>query len=847
MIPGNKKDNFWEMGDTGPCGPCSELHYDGRVTEEQASTHTKPTDSICGTPGHQLVNADHPEVIEIWNLVFIQYNRNQDGSLSPLPAKHVDTGMGFERIVRVIQNKDSNYDTDVFTPLFKQIEAITGARAYTPGGHKEALQDPINIAYRVIADHIRTLVFALSDGGHCGNEGRNYVLRSILRRAVRFGKQTLGMDDPFFYKLVPTVIEHFGDTFPEIRAKQNEVAKEIQEEEESFRKTLDRGTGLLHKVAIERIAANVRGLISRGGPTGTRDGGGNLNIALDSTATILVKDESGTKVQLVIPATPELQKVFVQKYCFEVPCIDGATAFKLHDTYGFPIGLTQLMAEERGLAVDIEGFEREMEKARERSRSGGSGVTDVKSLLTEWVQQNETPPTEFVGNEHTQAKTTVLHVIELPKGEAVVLDRTPFYAEQGGQVGDTGQIRFGPTRFSVNDTFQIGGVYFQVGQSGDSIVWSSAMEGESVEVELNGPRRNRITSNHTTTHVMNRALRDHVSQDANQKGSLVDDEKTRFDFSHNAPLTLDELNAVEKQVNDDIAADLPVYTGVASQEKAIKINGLRAVFGEKYPPEVRIVSIGAPVEDLLSDPDNERWATLSIEFCGGTHLKKTGDAEGFVIVSEEGVAKGVRRITAITGAAAHKAQATGEQLLARLEAVQGNEEADTLNATVSDIAAAMEAKTLPAIAKHKLRDGLKRVQDTLKKLDKAQQKQSAGAAVEVARKLAEELTGPVIVADLGTCDAAAIQSPMDVMRKKHPEAAVLLIGAAGDKVALMATVPKPLIEQGLKAGDWIKHVAPIVGGGGGGRPDSARAGGKDTTKIGEAVEAAKSFAAEKTG
>ncbi|MEM9415662.1 MAG: alanine--tRNA ligase [Planctomycetota bacterium] len=802
--PGNKKDNFWEMGDTGPCGPCSELHYD-----------RSPDKS-----GGDLVNADAQDtVVEIWNLVFIQFNRNQDGSLSTLPAKHVDTGMGFERIVRVLQGKDSNYDTDVFSPIFDAIQKVTGARAYTPGADEAELKDPINIAYRVIADHIRTLVFALSDGAHCGNEGRNYVLRSILRRAVRYGKQTLGVEEPFFYMLVPTVVEHFGDTFPEIRAKQADVEKELREEEEGFRKTLDRGIALFD-MKVAELQSDLQKQLDREypvAPTPLSKSGSEATDASDISNNSARQAELRRSTVLVFP---------------------GEDAFKLHDTYGFPIGLTQLMAEERGLAVDLEGFEREMEKAREISRGGGDGAMDVKALLTEWVQKHDAPATKFVGHDATGGSAVVLHVIDLQDRYALVLDRTPFYAEQGGQVGDRGTITVDGKVFEVADTQKIGDTYFHIG-SGEA---DALAVGSQVEASVDVSRRSLITSNHTTTHVMNRALWSHVSDDVNQKGSLVDDEKTRFDFSHNAPVTPEQLAAVEKQVNYDIAADLPVYAGYAPQEEALKINGLRAVFGEKYPPTVRVVSIGAPVEDLLADPDNARWADLSIEFCGGTHLAKTGDAEGFVIVSEEGVAKGIRRITAITGAAAHKAQAAGEQLLARLSAVEGVEDADKLGAVVSEVQDAIAAQTLPAVAKHELREGIERVQSVLKKLNKAKHKQSAGAAVETARTLAEKLSGPVIVADLGVCDAAAIQSPMDVFRKKHPEAAVMLIGASDGKVALMATVPQGLIAKGLKAGDWIKHVAPTVGGGGGGRPDSARAGGKDPSKVAEAVDAAKAYA-----
>jgi len=761
--PGNKKDNFWEMGDTGPCGPCSELHYD-----------RSPDKS-----GGNLVNADAQDtVVEIWNLVFIQFNRNQDGSLSSLPAKHVDTGMGFERIVRVLQGKESNYDTDVFSPIFDAIQKITGARAYTPGAGEDVLKDPINIAYRVIADHIRTLVFALSDGAHCGNEGRNYVLRSILRRAVRFGKQTLGMDEPFFYKLVPTVVKHFGDTFPELKVKQEEVAKELREEEEGFRKTLDRGIGL-----FDQVVAGLAGDAQR-------------------------------------------------------PVFPGTDAFKLHDTYGFPIGLTQLMAEERGLTVDLEGFDHQMEEARKRSRGGDASSADVKALLTEWVQKNDAPATEFVGHDATEADGEVLHVIDLGEQSAVVLDRTPFYAEQGGQVGDRGTISAGGNTFNVADTQKIGETYFHIGTG-----TVDAAAGTKAEASVDQSRREPITANHTITHVMNRALRDHISNDAAQKGSLVDDEKTRFDFSHNAALTAEQLEAVEKQVNDDIAADLPVYTGYAPQEDALKINGLRAVFGEKYPPTVRVVSIGASVEDLLADPGNERWANLSIEFCGGTHLAKTGDAEGFVILSQDAVSKGVRRVTAVTGAAAHKASAEGEQLLSRVETLRGAPVQD-LDTKVEQIVRAVSEQPLPLVLKQKIQAGIADLSQRVKEYARAEGSKQEEVVIESARAIADGAAedAAVIVAQVEGADAKTLRTAMDVIRKKRPSAAMLLAAAPSpDKVALLASVPKETIAKGLKAGDWVKHTAPIVGGGGGGRPDMAQAGGKDASKIAEALEAARAF------
>jgi alanyl-tRNA synthetase len=691
--------------------------------------------------------------------------------------------MGFERIVRVLQGKDSNYDTDVFTPIFAAIKQATGARDYTPGGHDDALKDPINIAYRVIADHIRTLTFALSDGAHCGNEGRNYVLRSILRRAVRYGKQTLGVEEPFFYKLVAAVVENFGEVFPEIKKKQGEVEAELKEEEESFRRTLDRGITLFDQVAT-RVAGDAKR-----------------------------------------------------------PVFPGGDAFKLHDTYGFPIGLTQVMAEERGMSVDLEGFEREMERAREISR-GGEGSADVKATLTEFVQQNEIEPTQFVGYTQTESPVTVTHIVAVSDNEhAIVLDQTPFYAEQGGQVGDRGEITTGAVDFEVHDTQKIGDVYFHLGQFHKGIF----DEGTQASARIKTDRRALIQSNHTITHIMNRALRDHVSPDAMQKGSLVDDEKTRFDFSHNAALTPEQLELVEKLVNDDIAKDLKVYDAEAPQEEALKIKGLRAVFGEKYPPKVRVVSVGVPVADLLANPGNSEWANYSIEFCGGTHLEKTGDAEGFVVVSQDAVSKGVRRVTALTGAAAHKASAIGQSLLSRIESLH-DAPADRLETAIADVTTAMGEATLPLLMKTKIQAGLADLTERVKDYKKAQGGKLEEQVIEEARAVAEatDEDALLVVAQIPGADAKTLRTAMDVIRKKRPSAAMLLAADAGEgKVALLTAVPPELIAKGLKAGDWVKHTAPIVGGGGGGRPDMAQAGGKDPAKIEEALQAARQFAQDK--
>ncbi len=764
--PGNKNDNFWEMGNTGPCGPCSELHYDG-------------TDDYSGGP---LVNADDPRVIEIWNLVFIQYNRDQDGTLQQLPAQHVDTGMGFERIVRVLQNKQSNYDTDVFTPLFDAIQKVASVRAYAGG--PDTLEDPIDTAYRVIADHIRTLTFALSDGAHCGNEGRSYVLRRILRRAVRYGRQSMGIAEPFFYQLVPAVIDAMGDAFPELKKNPDAVAAELREEEESFSRTLDRGIAL-----FERAADAAKG-----------------------------------------------------------KSISGQDAFELYATYGFPLDLTQLMAQERGLAVDEEAFNQCWDEHVKISQGASDGV-DVTDLFVEWVQKEKLAATTFTGDgQMTWSGQVQVRLLALDQVTALVTDQTPFYAESGGQVGDIGRITFGDAVFNVTDTRKVGDVFFHLGQFEQGAVEDNTQIQGHFEVDA--ARRQRIMANHTSTHLLNRALRLHVNPEADQRGSLVDDEKLRFDFVHHAPVTVEEVDQLEQTVNRDIASDFPVDIAYAAQEDAMGIKGLRAVFGEKYPPKVRVVSVGAKVSDLLANPDNDQWADHSIEFCGGTHLAKTGDAEGLCILSEEAVAKGVRRITALTGSRAHKATARGDMLLGRAEALK-DQPVEQLADAVAAMSQTLLETPIPLLARHQIRQVLDQLQLKVKTHAKEQSKQAAGNVVEVAREVAENASGNLIVSRIAGADGKTLRDAMDVIRKKCPDAAMLLAadggggGTGGGKVAFLASVPKPLIAQGLKAGDWVREVAMVAGGGGGGRPDMAQAGGKDPAKIDDALAVAQTFAESK--
>lgn len=769
-----RKDNFWEMGDTGPCGPCSEIHYDNTPDRN----------------GRARVNQDDPLVIEIWNLVFIQFNRDSTGKLRPLPARHVDTGMGFERISAVLQGKKSNYDTDVFTPLFEAISQVTGAKPYT-GAMDQSEAGRRDTAYRVIADHIRTLTFALTDGGHCGNEGRNYVLRRILRRAVHFGANTLGVQEPFFYKLVPAVVDCLGAAFPELTQNPQAVADELHEEEAAFRRTLDRGTQLF------------------------------LQLAAGGQSTI-----------------------------------SGEDAFTLFDTHGFPLDLTQVMAVERGMTVDVEGFNRRMEEARQLSRSA-SGKEDLHPVLVELVQKEKPEATVFEGYAATRLEARMpLQLYRLvddgyescatarPGDRVLALAaRTPFYAESGGQVGDTGTIEPAADggRLRVTDTQKLGDVWIHIAE----VEQGPIDAGENTwQMVVDDRRRRLIMNHHTVTHLMNRALRLHVTETADQKGSLVDEFKTRFDFTCSGPVSLEQIEAVEKAVNHDITADLAVDWAEAPQEDALKIKGLRAVFGEKYPPMVRVVSMGAPVAKLLEQPDNEQWKQYSIEFCGGTHLSKTGDAEGFAIIGEEGVAKGIRRITALAGPPAHRAMAEADRIKSRLEAIKTLGFAD-LAEKLSEIQKQAAETELPITARHEIRQTISQLQQKLKELEKEQSRAAAGDIVEQARQIADSVNGPVLVAQLPDADSDLLRTAMDVIKSRHPELPLFLAGVMPDKLAFLAVVPKPLIAKGWKAGDWVRQVAQAAGGGGGGRPDMAQAGAKDVSKLGEALQAAQSYADSK--
>ncbi len=800
VLPGNMKDNFWEMGDTGPCGPCTEIHVD-RLVAMGLERRSVP----------RLVNAGDPDVIEIWNNVFIQFNREEGGGLRPLPAKHVDTGMGLERLVSVLQHKRSNYDTDVFFPIFAAIERLTGARPYQ-GKLGEHDKDNIDTAYRVIADHIRTLTFAITDGAVPSNLGRGYVLRRILRRAVRYGRQMLHARPGFFAELVPVVVDRFAEAFPELKKNPGKVAEVIREEEDSFGRTLDRGIKLFAEVAG------------------------------------VAKGKS----------------------------IPGPDAFKLYDTYGFPIDLTALMAAERGMTVDMEGYERERKKAEDLSRQGAKGEEGPKLALSgdevaklAHMRVERTDDTSKHEPKDCRASVAAIwnghtfeqHARPNPNHKhhpiGLVLDRTNFYATQGGQEHDTGRLRVtNEARSSTRDAHHGGefvverveafaGYVLHIGH----VASGEVRVGDGVVAHVDPARRAPIMANHTATHLANFALREVLGADVHQKGSLVAPDRLRFDFSHNQPVAPDQLARVESIVRDQIAKDLTVYAQLASLDEAKAVAGVRAVFGEAYPDPVRVVAIGQPVADLLASPNNPAWAQLSVEFCGGTHVPSTKAIGPFALLSEEAVAKGVRRIVACCGEPARAAILAADALDADI-ALAAKLEGDALAPRVAHLLQALDAKPMPASRRHALRAAIAKLQDRVKAAEKHLAAATQDAAVKQARQIAESAATAMDQVIIATIDAgddrAALQAATKAVLDRCPHAAVMLFSVVGDgpagRIAINAMVPDSLIKRGLKAGDWVRDVAAILGGKGGGRPDNAQGGGSDPSKVRDAIAAGRATA-----
>jgi alanyl-tRNA synthetase len=781
IVNGNKKDNFWMMGDTGPCGPCTEIHID-------LTPGAPNLDEDRQRAGAKLVNGSDASCIEIWNNVFIQYNANPDGTFVPLPAQHVDTGMGFERVCSIIQGtknftdfenaKISNYDTDVFKPIFDELTKMCG-KTYASTlpkanaqGHVVPVteQEKIDVAFRVIADHLRTLSFAIADGIQPGNSDRNYTLRRILRRAVKYGR-TLEFKEPFFYKLVDVLAQHMGDVFPELRTKKEQVKAVLKLEEEAFNRTLDNGIAIFEDIVefIERFNSQVAPIPSEG-------------------ATLLTIDEKGSPMELRgysvgLSSDGKLKRM-----------ISGKDAFKLYDTYGFPLDLTELMARERGLTVDTAGFEKLMTEQRERAREAGKKNKQVVS-----VSEIETKaPTQFIGYDTLEADVRVLEVVSMKDKNAVVLDVSTCYAEMGGQIGDAGQLILGANTFPISATTKVGNT------------WLHFLEGEetpavdsTVRLVVDAPRRHAIERHHTVTHILHWALHEVVSKDATQKGSSVTPEKLTFDFN-SAALTPQQLSDIERLVNERIVANDPVSWTEVPYVEAKANNGIMALFGEKYGDLVRVVQIGGQRNKL------DGW---SMELCGGTHTRGTGEIGLFRLVAESAVASGVRRIEAIAGLEAYNAARADADLIKQLCGKLTAQGAHDLE------------KKLDALQQQ--------LKDTEKALKAAQQREASGKAKDLL-VIAEN---NVIVANLGDVDADYAMALIEALKSQF-SGIVVLAATGGGNVTLMANVGKEH-QSKVQAGKIIQTIAPIVGGKGGGKPDFARGGGKDVSKVDAALAEAR--------
>src|SRR5437588_1990919 len=667
VLDGGKVDNFWMVGDTGPCGPCSEVHVD--LTPD-------------GDTRGALVNKNDPRCIEIWNLVFIQFNANPDGTFTPLPQRHVDTGMGFERVTAIIQDTKtltdfsgtiSNYETDIFRPIFDELEKLSGkeygATLPTQKSGGESEQEKIDIAFRVIADHIRALSFAIADGIIPSNEGRGYVLRRILRRAVRYGR-TLGFREPFFFKLVDVVAKMMGDVFSEVRAKESKIREIIRREEEAFNKTLDRGTELFANAIVNAIkdystsAGLGEKMVLHLHPFHIRLESGRLLKSEWTNVHSLERSLPRVDINVETVSAPELREKLGG-----TPKLRDRDVFELYDTYGFPLDLTELMARERGLTVDIAGFERLMEQQRERARKA-----QKKEEIS--VEQGElkAAPTKFVGYDFLESEAIVETVLPGKKADElnVVVDRTPLYAEMGGQVGDRGLLHVpghdwtevGQLR--VIDTQKRGDVFVHRAVLTEG---SAPEPGEAERVSVDADGRNLIKGHHTVTHLLHWALHQIVSKDATQKGSYVGPDKLTFDFS-SAPLTSQQKHDVEKLVNEKIQENAPVSWTEISYAEAKRRSDIQQFFGDKYGEVVRVVQIGGDAKALNG---------YSMELCGGTHVRTTGEIESFRIVREEAIAAGVRRIEAVSGAAARQ--------WAREEAERQQRKFEMLARKKSDVAA----------------------------------------------------------------------------------------------------------------------------------------------------------------
>ncbi len=708
IILGNKHDNFWEMGDTGPCGPCSEIHIDLRTDEE-----------IARIPGKDLVNTDNDQVIEIWNLVFMQYNRKADGSLEPLPAKNIDTGMGFERLCMVLQGKTSNYDTDVFSGMIGKIEELSG--------HKYHENGKTEVAMRVIADHIRAIAFSIADGQLPSNVKAGYVIRRILRRAVRYGYTFLGFDEPFLCALIPQLVSDMGEAYPELGRQQKLIESVIREEEMSFLRTLDRGIRLMD----DYVAKNA------------------------STKTI-----------------------------------PGEDAFVLYDTYGFPIDLTELIASEKGYSVDMEGFAKELQKQKDRARNA------TANEFGDWVVFHEGEEEAFLGYDNLELEGVKLLKQRTVKQKnktmfQLVFDRTPFYAEMGGQVGDTGVI--------VSESGEQIRILNTVKENNLTIHIAERIPADSTQtftLKVDASRRLRITANHTATHLLDYALRETLGTHIEQKGSFVGPDYFRFDFSHFAKVTDEELRKVEHRVNELIRADYPLQEKRDATMEEANAMGAIALFGEKYGDRVRVVRFGD-----------------SVELCGGTHAASTGRIGFFKIVSESAIAAGVRRIEAVTGEAA-------EDIL------------DTLSDTLKGIRTMFNNAPDVAAAVAKL---INENSDAKKKIEEYA-KEKAAAFAKVISENAQEINGIKVVKFSRDADPAMLREAAAILQKEVENFVFAAAFCHEGKPQLVLMYSNDLVAAGHSAANDIREAARFIQGGGGGQPILATAGGRNADGLQAALD-----------
>ena len=772
------KENFWMMGDTGPCGPCSELHIDLRPDAERNKV-----------PGHELVNEDHPQVMEIWNLVFIQYNAQPDGSLERLDDQHVDTGMGFERLVAVLQGKSSTYDTDLFAPLLQAVADLSpreAVRGYDDVDlDDDAEREKVRIALRVVADHIRAIAFAIADGVMPGNVGRGYVIRRILRRAVRYGYQTLGLREPFLHTLVEPLKEKMGGQFDELAGQQPYIEQAIRSEEESFLQTL--GTGLDF---FDRIAPYVVDFTQKDGEVVDELMG---ELQSDSKAMDLLD-----KAYVDHDGRSEILRAFARvARDGEVP---GEVAFLLHDTYGFPIDLTQLMAREEGLAVNMERYEELMDRQKSRARAASSFDVDPSSTES-WQTVTPGEGSVFVGYDTTKVEDARVRAVRSVETDdetryELELDRTPFYAESGGQVGDTGVLRIGDAEVAVTDTQK----------KGDRIVHTvdhlpHALDG-AVTAEVDTGRRSRIRKHHTATHLLHAALRETLGDHVQQKGSLVAPDRLRFDFSHFEAVGAETLRDIEQQVNAHIQRNIPKHEERDVPFEEATDRGAMALFGEQYGDRVRVITF---------DPET------SIELCGGTHVEATGEIGFFRFLSEGSVASGVRRVEAVAGPSAVELV---EEKLDELQ--QAERRFGSLQRPLHEEIA-------------RLQEEREALADQVEELRRNQMASRLDGFIADAEKVdgVRVVTGRIDRASMDDLQALGQQ-----LRDRLGGESVGVLGAEGDdgeKVYVVATASDDLFDRGVRAGDLVGTLGRELGGGGGGRPGLASAGGRNVEKLDEVL------------